>query len=197
MSKLKLSLNVPNFFRSPLFWAGVLLAVGLLVRLGREMQSIQATPITSWEKETSADCAIVLTGGPSRVREGLDLLAEHRVKKLIVSGVYPETRLRDLLPSWTFYGSLKEEDIVLEKRSETTWGNAQQSLPIVEALRCRDVLLITSRLHMSRAYRTFRAVFPESVEIQTQSVVGTRFEPVASETLVEALKSLFYALWAY
>lgn len=174
-----------------------LLVIGFAVRLLREMQVVKSTPVNSWTREVSADCAVVLTGGPGRVREGFDLLSEKKVKKLIISGVHPEVRLRDLMPAWTFYGNLREEDVVLDKRSETTWGNAQQSLPIVEALRCRDIVLVTSRLHMARAYRTFRSVFPESIEIQTQAVVGSRLEPPFWEVLNEAVKSLFYSLWAY
>ena len=32
---------------------------------------------------------------------------------------------------------------------------------LVEALNCKDVILITSHLHMYRASRTFKAIFPE------------------------------------
>lgn len=196
MSKLKSWLTeAKNQRRLLLISCGVLLIGGVL-RWGREVRLIRATPVSSWQNEVNADCAVVLTGGPGRIREGFDLLADRRVKKLIISGVYPETQLRDLLPSWTFHG-LREEDIVLEKRSETTWGNAQQSLPIVEALRCRDILLVTSRTHMSRAYRTFRAVFPQHVQIQTQAVVGNRWDPTTFEVGFEGLKSFFYSFWAY
>lgn len=197
MLKSKSSPDDPKPRRWPLLVAAALLAAGVAFRLFREIQVVSSTPVTSWERETSADCGVVLTGGPGRVREGFDLLAERRIKKLIVSGVHPEVRLRDLMPAWTFYGNLREEDVVLEKRSETTWGNAQQSLPIVEALRCRDILLITSQLHMARAYRTFRASFPDAVDIQTQAVVGNRYRPPLWEVLTEALKSLFYSFWAY
>ncbi|MBX2986291.1 MAG: YdcF family protein [Bdellovibrionaceae bacterium] len=169
----------------------------MALRLAGEMRAIRTTPLSSWDKEVNADCAVVLTGGPGRVREGFDLLADRHVKKLIISGVHPDARLRDLMPNWTFHHGLKEEDVVLEKRSETTWGNAQQSLPIVEALRCRDIVLVTSRAHMRRAFRTFRSAFPESILIQTQAVVGTRAQPAFLETVVEALKSMFYSLWAY
>lgn len=196
MSKLKSWLTETKNRRRLLLASCCVLLIGGVLRWGREVRLIRATPVSSWQNEVSADCAVVLTGGAGRIREGFDLLADRRVKKLIISGVYPETQLRDLLPSWTFHG-LREEDIVLEKRSETTWGNAQQSLPIVEALRCRDILLVTSRTHMSRAYRTFRAVFPPHIQIQTQAVVGNRWDPTVFEVGFEALKSFFYSFWAY
>ncbi|RYZ64385.1 MAG: YdcF family protein, partial [Proteobacteria bacterium] len=72
-----------------------------------------------------------------------------------------------------------------------------QSLSIVEALRCRDILLVTSRLHMHRSYRTFRGSFPENIEIVRHSVVPGRFEIGVMEASLEAMKSLFYSLWAY
>lgn len=197
MSKLKSSPEEAKRPRWMLRLALTILVVGVGIRLFREIQVVRSTPVNSWEREAVADCGVVLTGGPGRVREGFDLLSEKKIKKLIVSGVHPEVKLRDLMPAWPFYGNLREEDVVLEKRSETTWGNAQQSLPIVEALRCRDILLITSQLHMARAYRTFRAVYPENVEIQTQAVVGHRWPAPFLEVLTEALKSLFYSVWAY
>ena len=196
MSKLKSWLSEAKNRRRLVVISGLLLILWAVFLWGREVRLIQAATVSSWESDASADCAVVLTGGVGRVREGFDLLADRRVRKLIISGVYPETRLRDLLPSWTFHG-LREEDIVLEKRSETTWGNAQQSLPIVEALRCRDILLVTSRTHMPRAYRTFRAVFPPSITIHQQSVLGNRWNPTSFEVGFEALKSFFYSFWAY
>lgn len=186
-----------EFLKSWRLWAILILSFGFGLRLSREVQLLRAAPVTSWETTQTADCAVVLTGGPGRVREGFDLLVEGRVKKLIISGVHPEVKLREMLPVWPFYAGLYEQDVVLEKRSESTWGNAQQSLPIVEALRCRDLLLVTSRLHMHRASQTFRRVFPEYIAIHPQSVVGARLDPGWDEPLVEALKSLFYAIWAY
>lgn len=198
MSKLKSSLDGAKPHWRRLFWLACLaLVTGLVIRFVREWQVLSASGVTSWEKDQVADCAVVLTGGPGRVKEGFDLLAEKKVKKLIISGVHPDARLRELLPSLIFYVGMKEEDVVLEKRSGTTWGNAQQSLPIVEALRCRDLLLVTSHLHMPRAYRTFRAVFPETIGVQTQAVVGSHFRPPFWEQFIETTKSLFYSLWAY
>lgn len=162
-----------------------------------ELLKIQNEQIQSWLKSPSADCAVVLTGGPGRVREGFDLLANQKVKKLIISGVYANARLREIMPVWPLYGNLSENDVVLDRRSETTYGNAQQSLPIVEALKCRDILLITSRLHMYRAYSTFRATFPENIYIHRHAIIGGRGESFRWEQSLEVLKSIFYASWAY
>ncbi len=139
----------------------------------------------------------MLTGAPGRVREGFDLLAQKRIKKLIISGVYQYTELSDLFPVWPFYSDINENDIVLEKRSGTTYGNAQQTLPLVEALRCRSLVLITSRLHMFRSLRIFQAAFPQDFPIYPRAIVSGRLDPRMDDVFFETTKSIFYSLWAY
>jgi uncharacterized SAM-binding protein YcdF (DUF218 family) len=175
----------------------LVLALAIVFRFVSEYRAVTREAVLSWTQNQIADCAVVLTGGAGRVREGFDMLSNQNVKKLIVSGVNPNSRLREIMPVWSFYGALKEDDVVLERRSETTYGNAQQSLSIVEALRCRDIILITSRLHMHRAYKTFRGSYPENIDIYKRAVVAGRYEINVVEASMEALKSLFYSLWAY
>ncbi len=163
----------------------------------RESRIIKAEIPTSWKLDQKADCAVVLTGGSGRVREGFDLLAQKQVNKLIISGVNPKASLVDIFPQWPYYGELNERDVVLERRSATTYGNAQQSLPFVEALRCRSVLLITSHLHIYRAYKTFREIYPSEIIIEPRSVVSGNYEAKASQFYNEVFKSIFYSLWAY
>lgn len=163
----------------------------------REYRLVNSSTITAWEIDDSADCAVVLTGGANRVREGFDLLSRGLVKKLIISGVNQQSELRDIFPQWPFYGNLDAKDVILEKRSQTTFGNAQQSLALVQALRCRDIVLITSRLHMYRAVRTFRAEFPKQIQIIPHSIYGSRSDFGWVEHSLETAKSFFYSLWAY
>ncbi len=179
------------------FCLAMVVALLLIVWFFQEVKSIRAQPMSSWQVTRHADCGIVLTGGPGRVREGFDVLAQGLVRKLIISGVHEDVRLRELLPQKTFYGALNESNIVLEKRSGTTFGNAQQSLPFIEAFRCREVLLITSRSHIYRAMRTFRAALPPAILIYEHPVVSGRHLPDRAEVWQEALKSMFYSFWAY
>ena len=120
--------------RSQTFWALLIFSGAILYRFYDEYEKVQSETVQSWMKSTTADCAVVLTGGAGRVREGFDLLANQNVKKLIIAGVYSNAKLREIMPVWSLYGDLSENDVVLDRRSETTYGNAQQSLPIVEAL---------------------------------------------------------------
>lgn len=181
-------------------WVFLFLALGVLsiLKFKSHLDRIQAEKVTAWSQLTTADCAVVLTGGPGRIREGLDLLSQRRVKKLIISGVNAASTLAEIFPLWAYYPEIKEEDILLEKRSETTYGNAQQSLPLVETLNCRDILLVTSDVHMHRSYMTFRDLFPQSIEIIRHALPSSRrYRMSWAEAAVEAMKSLFYGLWAY
>ncbi len=162
-----------------------------------EVRMIMSQPVNSWTEDVSADCAVALTGGPQRVREGLDLLSRRAVQKLIISGVHAQATLRDIFPLMPYYGDLQEQDVILERRSQTTFGNAQQTFPLVEALHCRDLVLITSRIHMRRALSTFRAEFPIDFPIIVHAVPAITEPPAWDELAWESLKSLFYSSWAY
>lgn len=200
MSKSKSSPTEANARPRVSKWTFAALGLAIVVfgaRWIHEARRLRAEPVTEWTESVTADCGLVLTGGPGRIRAGMALLSDGKIKKLIVSGVHPDSQLREIFPNWLFYTGLREDDVILEKRSETTWGNAQQSLPIVEALHCRDLVIVTSQIHMPRAFRTFRSVFPPNIQIRTQAVVGTRFVPSVWELSVEALKSIFYSVWAY
>lgn len=160
-------------------------------------KTIQTYPVTSWLEDHQADCAVVLTGGPNRIGDSLEQLYLKRVKKVIIAGVNPNTHLRDIFPEQPFFGDLDPDDIILEKRSLTTYGNAQQALPLVEALNCKDVVLITSRLHMFRAYETFRNHFPKDLPLYQRSTVGRQFRPTGSQLFTEVLKTVFYDFWFF
>lgn len=153
--------------------------------------------MTSWQIDPTADCAVVLTGGAGRIREGISLLTRGFVKKLIITGVKPELELHDLYQAGAFTAGWNDEDIILEKKSTSTFGNAQQSWPIVEALGCRGIVLLTSQLHMPRAYRTFQKSLPEGYLIQKQTIPSSQSEASLLETSTEVLKTFFYSIWAY
>lgn len=156
-------------------------------------QGIKSEPMTLWSGPLpEADCGVVLTGAAGRVREGFEYLARKKIKKLIVSGVYSEAKLNEVFPYLPFYPEVDPNNIILEKRSETTYGNAQQSIALVEALHCRDIVLMTSQIHMSRAYRIFSAVYPDFIEIKKLSLPNARSERGWWGLFVELVKSYLY-----
>lgn len=181
------------FFLSIAFVA----CIGVIVLYMAESHKILSVEPTAWTQDQSADCAVVLTGGSGRVREGFDLLAQNRVKKLIISGVYPAARLREIFPEWPYYGPISEDDVILDRRSNTTFGNAQQTLPLVEALKCESMILVTSRVHMYRSFKIFRKVYGPDMPIYRRAIVSGEYDPNWLDISLEATKSIFYSVWAY
>lgn len=154
---------------------------------------IISEPENLWgNNEISADCGVVLTGATGRLREGFELLAQKRIKKLIASGVYKDARMIEIFPYSGYYPEVSLDDIYLEKRSETTFGNARHSMSLVEGLRCRDIILITSQIHMSRAYSIFKIVYPDTMTIKKLTLPNTKSESGVYGLAVEVVKSLFY-----
>ncbi len=156
---------------------------------------IFSEPENLWgNSEVSADCGVVLTGAPGRLREGFELLAQKRIKKLIASGVYKDARMIEIFPYSGYYPEVSLDDIYLEKRSETTFGNARHSMNIAEGLRCRDIILITSQIHMHRAYSIFKIVYPDSMTIKKLTLPNTKSESGVSGLALEVAKTLFYSI---
>lgn len=170
---------------------------GVAFRFWREWGMIRAEFNQLPTEALTVDCGVVLTGSAGRVREGFDLLEQGQIQKLIIAGVHPQNTLRDLIHLWPYYNRVQDDNVILEKRSETTYGNAVQSLPLVQALKCRDILLITSELHMFRSYSTFRPVYPETLFIYKHPVIMPRGHFTVIDEWLEVVKSLFYRPWAY
>jgi uncharacterized SAM-binding protein YcdF (DUF218 family) len=141
------------------------------------------------------DCGVVLTGGPGRIREAIEILGQKKIKKLVIAGVYKEAQLAEIFPPLPFYPEVDSNDIILEKRSESTYGNAVQSLALVQTLQCRSILLITSQMHMRRAYKIFRTLYPETIQIQKHYVLYQRKDPRELDLAVETIKSVFYLVF--
>lgn len=169
----------------------VLLASAFLIQESRFILGEPETKVL--DSHLQADCGVVLTGSPGRIRESFELLGQKKIRKLIVSGVYKETQLNEIFPHLAFYPEISEQDIFLEKKSETTYGNAVQSLALVKALQCHDILLITSQLHMYRAYRIFSHIYPTSITINKLTVANKR-DFSFFEYFLETLKVTLY--WA-
>ncbi len=178
--------------KSLIFYFFFLIGVSILTI---HVKKIKDEPINVWSQITEADCAVVLTGAPGRIREGFELLQQKRIKKLIVSGVFKEATYSEVFPYWPYYNDINPEDVILEKRSQTTFGNAHQSVVLVESLKCQDVFLVTSQLHMARAYSIFRDVFPNTIEIKKLTLANSRSEQSVFDFALELVKSLFYTVF--
>ena len=159
-----------------------------------QYKSIKNVPVNLWSDLPDADCGVVLTGAAGRIREGFELLQQKKIKWLIISGVYKETTYKEIFPYWIYYPEVDSRNVILEKRSQTTLGNAHQSLALVETLRCQDILLITSQLHMSRAQKVFNSIYPKEIMIKSVVLPNSKNEQGLVYLIIEIIKSFFYTV---
>ncbi len=138
------------------------------------------------------DCGVVLTGAPGRIREAFEVFAQKKFKKLIISGVYKDTQLHEIFPHLPFYPEVNEGDVILEKISGSTYANANQSLLVAETLKCKSILLMTSEIHMYRAFSTFKAVFPETIRIEKYHIGSVGRDIRIFDVYFETFKTVFY-----
>jgi uncharacterized SAM-binding protein YcdF (DUF218 family) len=194
-------------YRAAITWILVLLILCIpLYSLKKYADILQKDPPNQTQYQTHADCGVVLTGAAGRIREGIALLSQGQIQKLVVSGVHQHSTLAEMFPEILFYPEIKLENVILERRSNSTAGNAQSSLPIVEALSCQSVLLITHDYHMYRALKTFNQIFPGSIKIipykmpsdrlqfRAQAFFDARFWGTVFE---EWCKYLFYEVFVF
>src|SRR5262249_38538179 len=81
------------------------------------------------ELDRNADGVVVLTGGDSRVSDGLALLAAGRAKRLLISGVYTGTTTSDIARQVVDYNRLLTCCVDLDYSAINTLGNAVGARP--------------------------------------------------------------------
>lgn len=173
----------------------IVLAVFIFLFLRERTLVLEFASNRNFDEIPNSDCGVVLTGSAGRIREAFEVLAQKKINKLIVSGVYKDTRLREIFPHLDYYPEINPQDIILEKISGSTYENAVQSLQVAETLKCKNILLMTSQLHMYRAQAVFKSYFPGTIEIRNYAVVSSAGRDDAFfDIWFESFKSLFYSI---
>jgi uncharacterized SAM-binding protein YcdF (DUF218 family) len=101
--------------------------------------------------DRSADGIVVLTGGTSRVTDGLELLAAGRGKRLLITGVNPGTTTADIAHQVFGYDRLLACCVDLDYSAINTLGNAVQTRRWAIERGFRSLIIVTSAYHMPRA----------------------------------------------
>jgi uncharacterized SAM-binding protein YcdF (DUF218 family) len=128
----------------------------------------QPVPLTR-----NADGIVVLTGGNSRVIEALELLAAHRGKRLLISGVNPGTTTADIAHQIPHYDGLFACCVDLDYSAINTFGNAVQTRLWAAKHGFGSLIVVTSTYHMPRALAELGHQLP-SVTLIPYSVVSDR-----------------------
>ena len=121
------------------------------------------------EGETT-DAIVVLTGGPGRIDRGLALMQQHAAKRMLVSGVDPDVRPRELAAEYKVSPGLFECCIDLGHEAVDTRSNADETARWVREHHYASVRLVTSDWHMPRARLELAHALGSDVELIGDSV---------------------------
>ena len=133
---------------------GLLWAIGLAVFVGK-------LPAPSQDAPPRVDGVAVYTGGGGkRIEAGMTLFAEGAGRRLLISGVHPDTTRSRLSELWEGSTDLFNCCVDLGHDALTTTGNATEAYQWVEQNKYDAIALVTSDYHMPRAIASTRARMP-------------------------------------
>lgn len=135
------------------------------------------SPLGAEEMQASDKIVLLLGGKESDVLRGSEVLRIAHIgegdMKIIISGTDPVLPTsEEALGVKRFFVSrgLKEESIVIEGQSRTTWENIRNVKEIVEEI---PFFLVTSAYHMERAMREFERVGANPIPAPTDFKIKT------------------------
>jgi len=110
----------------------------------------------------NADGIVVLTGAALRISDALDLLAAGRGRRLLISGVNPATRSREisrLIPEHQRWFTCCVD---LDYSATNTIGNAVETRRWARARDFKSLIVVTSNFHMPRAMAELARQLPDA-----------------------------------
>jgi uncharacterized SAM-binding protein YcdF (DUF218 family) len=131
----------------------VLLVLGLLV-LGLGLgfvHFVAQLPTAEASPARNTDGIVALTGAAFRINDALELLAEGRGRRLLITGVNPGTRPQEisrLTPEFQRWFSCCVD---LDRSATNTIGNAVETRRWATDQGFRSLIVVTSNFHMPRA----------------------------------------------
>lgn len=120
--------------------------------------------------DTTTDAIVVLTGGKGRIERGIALLKAGKAKRMLVSGVDPSVRPRELAAVQNVPPALFECCIDLGKQAVDTRSNAEETARWISQRDFRTVRLVTTDWHMPRARFELKRALAGRAEIVPDAV---------------------------
>ncbi|MES2905474.1 MAG: YdcF family protein [Pseudomonadota bacterium] len=119
-----------------------------------------------------ADGIVVLTGGASRINDAVQLLADGRGRRLLITGLNPSTSRHDLARTMGKKSYLIECCVDLDYEAINTIGNADEAAKWAQANKFTRLLVVTSNYHMPRTLLELQRAYPAGV-FMPQPVAST------------------------
>ena len=111
---------------------------------------------------TQTDGIVVLTGGKSRIKEAVKLLAAGKAKRLLISGVHAQTSRAQLSKRVPGAKPLFDCCIDLGRAAQDTIGNSIEARSWARERRFQSLIVVTSAYHMPRSIAEFRNAMPNT-----------------------------------
>ena len=138
-----------------------LIVIAAILLVGGFGYFIWQLPDQQIELDRNADGIVVLTGGDSRVSDGLALLAAGRAKRLLISGVYTGTTTSDIARQVVDYNRMLNCCVDLDYSAVNTLGNAVGTRQWMLKNGFHSLIVVTSAYHMPRALAELSHQLPE------------------------------------
>lgn len=142
---------------------GVLLALVILAALaGDFLLFAQRAAGMKPDPDTKADAIVALTGGSGmRIAAGVQLVAEGRGKRLLISGVHPDVTLEDLIDLAGGDPEVWACCVDIGHTAETTLGNGDETAAWAYENDYDTLIVVTSDYHMARSLLVLQAAMPD------------------------------------
>jgi uncharacterized SAM-binding protein YcdF (DUF218 family) len=150
-----------------------LLVVGLIWLAGLFAFADRVQRSTPTPEPAAADGIVALTGANSneRIAAALQLLAAHKGRRVLVSGVNREVTREQLRLASGAVRRIYDCCVDLGFTAADTVGNARETAEWAKAMRFQSLIVVTSDYHMPRAMLEARAVLrPPAITLQTYAV---------------------------
>lgn len=146
----------------------LLLAVsGLAYALG--MVAFVGTLERKRTEAKGADAIVALTGGGARLTTAMELLANGRGKRLLISGVHDDVTRDQLFEKVGGPRKIFDCCVDLGHGADNTIGNAHEAAEWVKHNKYKSIILVTAAYHMPRSQMEMAAAMPQ-VHIVEQAV---------------------------
>lgn len=134
--------------------AALLLCAGFLLFVNR-------LPVAEVPLKAKADGIVVLTGSAFRISDALELLAAGHGRRLLITGVYPATRLSEIAALTPQFDRWFACCVDLDRIALDTIGNAVETKRWAREQGARSLIVVTSDFHMPRALAEIAHQIPD------------------------------------
>lgn len=136
---------------------------------------VSGIPDTERSASPKGDAIVVLTGAAERISDAINLLADGHARRLLISGVNPDTTKEQLARLHPRAAHWLDCCVDLGFRALNTAGNAAETRQWVRRYGFQSLIVVTSGWHMPRSLLEMQRTVPEVILMPYPVVAGNGF----------------------